>query len=157
MENGQTMSSSGKLPFVDEHAIEIDAPPETTWDALCEVVGGSFGGALTSWFTALIGCADRKVNGRLEELGATIPGFHVVHSHRPEELALEGSHRFSRYALLFQIEDLGGARSRLRAVTRAEFPGETGRLYRLLVIGTGAHVLAMRRLLHAIRSRASRA
>jgi hypothetical protein len=36
------------------------------------------------------------------------------------------------------------------AETRAVFPGPAGKLYRLLVIGSGAHVAVMRRMLKTI-------
>jgi hypothetical protein len=39
----------------------------------------------------------------------------------------------------------------LTATTRAAFPGARGRAYRALVIGTRAHVLATRHMLHAVR------
>jgi hypothetical protein len=39
----------------------------------------------------------------------------------------------------------------LRAKTYAEFPGLRGRIYRALVIGTGAHVLATNHMLRAIQ------
>jgi hypothetical protein len=69
------------------------------------------------------------------------------------ELVLQGRHRFASYALIFRIEDIGPRRSRLRAESRAAFPGRAGRLHRRLVIGTGGHVVGMRRLLSAIRRR----
>ncbi len=42
------------------------------------------------------------------------------------------------------------------AESRAEFPGASGRVYRGLVIGTRGHVVAVRRLLQAIKRRAER-
>ena len=69
---------------------------------------------------------------------------------------LEGEHRFSRYALIFHLDPLPGGRSRVRAETRAAFPGLRGRAYRALVIGTRGHVLAVKRLLRAVRARAER-
>jgi hypothetical protein len=39
----------------------------------------------------------------------------------------------------------------LTATTRAAFPGARGQAYRALVIGTRAHVLATRHMLHAVR------
>jgi hypothetical protein len=71
-------------------------------------------------------------------------------------LALEGRHRFSRYALTFRIDDLGDGASRLRAETRAEFPGARGSVYRALVIGTRGHTLATRRMLNSVGRRAER-
>jgi len=45
---------------------------------------------------------------------------------------------------------------RVRAETRAEFPGLQGSVYRALVIGTRGHVLVTRRILAAVQRRAER-
>lgn len=80
-----------------------------------------------------------------------MPGFHVVTALPPTKLVLAGRHRFSSYALTFRIDELAAGRSRLRAESRAAFPGLTGTVYRMLVIGTGGHVVGMRRLLSGIK------
>jgi hypothetical protein len=49
---------------------------------------------------------------------------------------------------------MGPDRTRIRAQTRAAFPGALGRVYRALVIGTGLHRVLVRRLLHRIEGRA---
>jgi hypothetical protein len=67
------------------------------------------------------------------------------------ELALVGRHRFSSYALTFRIDRLGPDRTQLRAESRAAFPGVLGRAYRIAVIGTGGHAVAVRRLLTAVQ------
>jgi hypothetical protein len=90
------------------------------------------------------------------EVGATIPGFRVSEARPPSLLELEGEHRFARYALTFHLDELGSDRMRLRAETRAEFPGPHGKVYRGLVIGTRGHVVAVRRMLKAIKRRAER-
>lgn len=72
------------------------------------------------------------------------------------ELGLAGTHRFSRYALVFRLEDLGEGRTGLGAETRAVFPKLHGRAYRALVIGTRMHVLVTRRRLGATKRRAER-
>ena len=82
-----------------------------------------------------------------------MPGFHVVAAEAPSLLALVGRHRFSTYALTFRVDALDDGRSRLRAETRASFPGLGGRLYRLAVIGSRGHVVAVRRMLAAVRAR----
>jgi hypothetical protein len=51
------------------------------------------------------------------------------------------------------LEAEGGG-TRLRAETRARFPGPFGALYRLLVVSSGAHALLTRRLLEGVRHRA---
>ncbi len=71
-------------------------------------------------------------------------------------LALEGQHRFSRYGLVFRLEETKDERTLLRAETRAEFPGLKGRVYRALVIGTRGHVMVVNRMLRAVRRRAER-
>ena len=139
------------LPFIDEHARVVEAAPEATWEAL---TARSFGGRGAARFARLLGCAETAVRGAPGEVGATVPGFRVRGADPPRELRLSGSHHFSRYELDFEIDDLGDGRSRLRAITRAEFPHLRGRLYRGLVIGSGGHVMATRRLLRAIARRA---
>ncbi len=144
------------LPIVDEHSVEVRADPARTWEALGLVLPRAFDSrsgrvgarALSSAFTA--------AKGNPSVIGSTLPGFVVSRSVRPALLALLGQHRFSRYALVFTIDELGGARSRLTAETRAEFPGRRGRSYRGLVIGTRGHVVVVRRLLEAVRERAER-
>jgi hypothetical protein len=101
-----------------------------------------------------VGCADDTASGpRPLAEGSTVPGFRVVAAVPGSELVLEGSHRFSSYALTFRLEEVSAGRSRLRAESRAEFPGVTGGVYRLLVVGTGGHVVVVRRLLSAVKRR----
>lgn len=146
-----------RLPHVDEHADEIAAAPEKTWDALLRVVEGSFGSTATARMARLLGCTDVDASGpRPLDTGSTLPGFRVEEADRPRELALVGGHRFSAYALIFRLDELDGARTRLRAETRATFPGLSGRAYRTMVIGTRGHVLVTRRILSAVRQRAER-
>jgi hypothetical protein len=148
-------SSIAELPYVDEHAIDVDAPPQEVWGALWKTLSRSTGAS--SLAARALGCDDcRADSGGLPAVGTAIVGFRVARAHPPAELALEGRHRFSRYALVFQIEELGGAASRLRAETRADFPGVAGRAYRLLVIGSKGHVVAVRRLLRGVKHRAER-
>jgi hypothetical protein len=142
------------LPYIDEHARIVAAAPEATWAATQALPTGSLSGAVSTAFSRLLGCEQTDVVGQPGAVGSTFPGFRVARSTPLEELALEGRHRFSRYELIFRIDDLGSGRSRLRAETRAEFPGVRGALYRGLVIGTRGHVLAVRRLLAAIGRRA---
>jgi hypothetical protein len=148
--------ASADLPFVDEHAIEVAAPPERAWDAVHDTVSRSFDGRSAVLLASLLGTAERRPQGDPAEPGSTITGFRVARAQAPVELALEGRHRFSRYALIFHLEALPGDRSRVRAETRAVFPGLHGRAYRALVIGTGGHVLVVKRLLRAVRARAEK-
>lgn len=152
------MTSANHLPHIDEHSLEIEAPPAATWEALLRVVDGSFGSSRTSRFAHLLGCADTSASGpRPLAEGSSFPGFHVEQAKPHSELALRGSHRFSDYALIFRLDELNSDRTRLRAETRAIFPGLKGATYKTLVIGSRGHVVVTRRLLNAVRRRAEAA
>jgi hypothetical protein len=145
-----------ELPLVDEHALTLGAPGEAAWEAILDVARRSFSGSPAELLAGLLGCEERRAGGSPGELGSTVPGFRVARSVPPRELALRGRHRFSEYSLVFRVDDLGGGRSRVRAETRAEFPGRAGAVYRALVIGTRGHRVAVRRILRAVARRAAR-
>lgn len=146
-----------RLPHVDEHSLVVAADREATWEALRRVVGGAFSSGGVPPFARLLGCADTAAAGpRPLAEGSVIPGFHVVAAEAPAELALAGSHRFSSYALIFRLDPLDAGRTRLRAETRAEFPGFRGSAYETLVLRTRIHVLVARRLLGGVRRGAER-
>lgn len=137
-----------RLPYIDEHAAPVHASRERVWTALSEVLRGELqsGGGVAR----VLGCD--PVRGSKEFVGAvgqSLPGFRVVDADPGRRLTLEGRHRFSRYRLTFVIES-----DRLRAQTHAAFPGLAGRLYRLAVIGSGAHRLVTRRLVRQVAVRA---
>jgi hypothetical protein len=142
------------LPFVDEHGVEVVAPPDVVWKALCRVAEGSFASPTAARFARLVGCESTAVSGpRPLVPGSAFPGFAVARAEPASELALVGRHRYSDYALVFHLDGGEGA-TRLRAETRAVFPGASGRLYRAGVIGTRTHVLVTMRLLNAVKKRA---
>jgi hypothetical protein len=142
------------LSYLDEHTTVIDAGTEDVWRALGETLERSFSGPGMTSYARLVGCADRTASGpRPLVAGSTFPGFRVVATVPGHEMVLAGNHRFSSYAMIFRLERVSQGRSRLRAESRADFPGLAGGLYRGLVIGTGGHVVGMRRLLSAIRRR----
>ncbi|WP_445149674.1 hypothetical protein [Baekduia sp. Peel2402] len=146
-----------ELPLIDEHAMVVDASPAATWDAVDAVVRGSFASRRTERFARALGCEPATRSGDALVAGATLPGFAIVRAEPDAALVLEGRHRFARYRLTFTLASLDdGARCRVTAITHAAFPGARGRVYRALVIGTRAHVLVTRRLLTAIRRRATR-
>jgi hypothetical protein len=142
------------LPHIDERSVEVEAGRERVWRALVKSMPRSTPGA--AQVAAALGCRERAVTGDFERPGSTIVGFRVEQAEAPVRLALGGRHRFSRYALTFAIDDLGGGRSRLRAITDAAFPGLAGRAYRALVIGTRAHVAATHAMLAGVRREAER-
>lgn len=125
-----------RLPYIDEHAITIDADREETWSALMRGM-----------------C-------RNPHDPSTVPtGFVLDEARRPERFALSGRHPFATYRLVFELEAKAPHRTRLRATSWADFPGVHGKLYRALVIGSGGHRVVMRRMLnriaaHAVRSEA---
>jgi hypothetical protein len=144
------------LPFVDEHGVEVEAAPEVVWESLCRVAEGSFASPVAAGFARALGCESTAASGpRPLAEGSTFPGFVVSRAEPGSELALVGRHRFSEYALVFGFGG-NGATTRLRAETRARFPGGSGRLYRAAVIGTRGHVLVTMRLLAAVKRHAER-
>ncbi|MGC0333263.1 hypothetical protein RKD23_006253 [Streptomyces sp. SAI-170] len=143
------------LPYVDTHTAVVDAGADVVWRALGDVLERSFPGRRRSGALRLLGVADRTASGpRPLAEGSTLGGFRVAAAEPPRELTLVGSHRFSSYALVFRLEEAGPARTRLRAETRARFPGPAGAVYRALVIGSGAHRAVVRRLLNSVRESA---
>lgn len=125
------------LPYVDEHAITIGAPRDQVW------------AGLGRYATRALGIG----SGPLRRVLGTDPpsGFEVADSDPPDRLTLAGRHRFSRYRLVFVLDDATPGGTRLRAQSYAAFPGLRGRGYRTLVIGSRAHVVATRGILRAIR------
>jgi hypothetical protein len=126
------------LPYVDEHAVDIPAPRDVVWAALEGHVASSLRTAERSPLTRILGTEPRA-------------GFAVTERAPAERLTLTGRHRFSRYALAFVLDDAGDGATRVRARTHAAFPGVHGRVYRALVIGTRAHVVATNHILRSVR------
>jgi hypothetical protein len=145
---------AGELPYIDEHAIEVAASPERAWRAVGESMGGDASSPVVRAGVRVLGCRDTEARGDALEAGSTFPGWRVAEAAPPDRLVYEGRHRFSNYMLTYRIDPLGPSRARVRAETRAAFPGAVGSAYRAMVIGTRFHVIALRRLLGAIRRRA---
>lgn len=146
------------LPYVDDHTTVVAAAPDVVWRALGEVLDRSGARPGATGYARLVGCTDRTATGpRPFAAGSALPGFHVASALAERELVLEGGHRFSSYALVFRIERTDAGRTALTAETRAAFPGAAGGLYRRLVVGTGGHAWATRRLLASVRRRAEHA
>jgi len=145
------------IPFIDEHALAIDASRDQVWDALLEVAAGSFEGRGPATFAKLLGSEPASSAGpRPLGVGAKIPGFAVTEAEPGSRLVLAGHHRFSRYELVFTLREDARSGTRLGAETRAVFPGIHGRAYRAAVIGTRGHVVVVRRMLSAVSRRARR-
>lgn len=127
------------LPFVDSHAIHVDAGAERVAEAMRFVALKLAKKPAPRPFIAL---------WRLEPEA----GFAVKEA-TDQRFVLAGRHRFSSYELVFEVAADGDGAT-LRALTYAEFPGAPGRLYRAAVIGTGGHGIAVRSMLSKIRRRA---
>jgi hypothetical protein len=141
------------LPYIDEHEVTIDASRQTVWRSLVEMPDAM----ISPTFARILGCADSEASGpRPLAEGSIVPGFHVVTADEPSELALAGRHHFSDYLLVFRLDELAPGRTRLRAESRAAFPKARGAVYRMLLMGTGGHVLVTRRMLAAVKRRAER-
>lgn len=134
-------SKSDELPLVDEHSVGIAASGDLVWIALERYVS-----------TSLRGVEGSLVAKLLQTRPAT--GFEVSESQPGEILTLVGSHRFSHYKLSFALKDTGDGLTEVSATTYALFPGVGGGVYRFLVIGTRAHVIATNHVLRSIRRRA---
>jgi hypothetical protein len=68
-----------------------------------------------------------------------------------QRLSMAGRHRLARYLLVFELADVEGETTLLRARTYAAFPGPHGRTYQALVIGSRGHVVAVKHMLRIIR------
>jgi hypothetical protein len=146
-----------RLPYIDEHSIRIAATREEVWSALASVLRTDLGGSAPGLIARLLGVQPAQLRGdwrATPQLGDTLPGFAVAEIDFPERLALRGQHRFSRYALVFELDASDASHCALRAQTWAEFPGCAGRAYRALVIGTRGHRVIVRRLLRRVAGRA---
>jgi hypothetical protein len=95
-----------------------------------------------------------SVSGQPGTVGSTIAGFIVTSATEPSELVLEGAHRFGKYRLTFNIDPAADGASRLKASTDASFNGVAGRVYKLFVIDSRAHVLLVRSMLRGVKHRA---
>jgi hypothetical protein len=144
-----------RLPEIDDHVRLVAASRDRAWRALLAVLARTFR-ELPRPLTAAWGLEPRTRSGDWDDpvIGSTIPGFEVAEIDPPRVLTLRGQHRFSRYEFRFTLEDAEPGRVELHARTSAEFPGMLGRTYRALVIGTGGHAVAVRRLLAEVARRA---
>lgn len=141
------------LPYLDEHALTIEASREAVWRSLLAMPDSMISGR----FARLLGCVDSEASGpRPLTEGSIVPGFRVVTAEVPSELALAGRHHFSDYLLIFRLDELAPDRTRLRAESRAVFPGVRGAMYRMLLLGTGGHVLVTRHMLAVVKRNAER-
>lgn len=146
-----------RLPYIDEHRTRMAGAPADVWDALLSVLRTHVAAPARGPATRLLGLTPPRLQGDWHgrpQPGDSLPGFVVEESAAPRRLALRGEHRFSRYALVFTVDEASPDSCVLSARSWAEFPGVAGRGYRALVIGTGGHRVAVRRLLRSVARRA---
>ncbi|HKJ36195.1 MAG TPA: hypothetical protein VKA36_06480 [Solirubrobacterales bacterium] len=143
-----------ELTPIDEHSVEVDAPAEAAWAALFPTLSQTLDGRIQRRLSSWLDARDQVAEGDLHHPGGTLPNFVVARAVAPVMLALMGQHRFANYALVFRVDLLPGQRCRVRAETRALFPGAGGRLFKLTIIGGRIHVLSVRRILRRVRKRA---
>lgn len=122
-----------RLPYIDEHAITVDATREDTWSALLRVM-----------------CRDPR------DPSTAPTGFVLDEARPPARFALKGRHPFAVYRWVFELDDQPGGRTRVHATTWADFPGLHGKIYRALVIGTRVHRVLVRWTLKRIAATADR-
>jgi hypothetical protein len=147
----------GHLPEIDVHDRPVAASPDRAWRALVTVLAGTFRDVPQPLAVAWgLEPRTRTDDWDHPQVGSTVPGFAVAEIEPPRMLTLRGGHRFSRYEFRFILDDVGPGRVELHAHTSAAFPGPLGRIYRALVIGTGGHAVAVRRLLEKVARRAER-
>lgn len=152
MDTGGRADTGDTEPFVDEHEVRVSAPALAVWRTLTELLSGAQNGRNVA-FGHLLGTEPRRPSGTLPDEGATVPGFTVTESLPGRLLELTGRHRFSRYRLVLTLAEQAGATT-LGARTYARFPGPHGAVYRLLVIGSGAHRVIVKALLREVRRQA---
>jgi hypothetical protein len=120
-----------RLPYIDEHAISIAASRAETWPAVLRTI-----------------CRDPH-----DPSGVPV-GFVLDEARPPERFALKGRHLFATYRWVFELDAEAPQSTCVRSATWAHFPGLHGKIYRALVIGTGAHRVVVRRTLKRIATRA---
>ncbi|WP_306363245.1 hypothetical protein [Nocardia sp. CC227C] len=113
-----------RLPYIDQHSRIVAADRARTWAALLRSSGGD-----------------------PDDLSTLPHGFVLDEADPPRRLTLTGANRITRYGITWRLEAVDTHRTRLTAESRAEFHGVIGKIYRALVVGTGAHAFVVRRLL----------
>ena len=131
----------------------VAASPDEVWEAL---IGTAGAGRVGTPVARALGCEQTAREGRPGRIGSTVPGFVVTRAVRPAVLALMGP-TASRATRSSSRSPTPLEPVILTAVTRAEFPGRLGSAYRLAVVGSRGHVLAVQGILHTVRRRAERA
>jgi hypothetical protein len=127
LSHGKVIAKSmQQLPYIDEHSQQIEAPVDAVWAALLKVLRQMNVAVRWRGFWAAIPRKALPVSPAA--LTRQCP-FRVLEAEHGRRLVLRGRHRFSNYALIFVLDG-----HRLRAQTRAAYPGILGCIYRAAVI-----------------------
>jgi hypothetical protein len=145
-----------RLPPLDEHGIQIDAPSEVVWPAMIAAVRKTLGHPSSARLVKGLGSEEVAVDTNFPAIGSTLPGFVVARVVGPAVLALEGEHDYARYAVVFVLDPLPEDRTLLRAQTRADFKGTRGKAFRRLTLGTHLHGAILRQILRKARKQAEK-
>lgn len=154
MPRSSSPAADNNLPFIDEHQVVVATCAATVWHCLTtQITRPPVGNGKV--LAHALAAEPRRGSGTPLGVGATLPGFSVAEAVPGLRIRLTGRHRFSRYALTFTLAEQPYG-TLLSARTDAAFPGPRGRVYRALVIGSGAHRVLVVRLLREVRRRAER-
>ena len=145
-----------ELPPLDLHEVGIPASVSEVWAALVATIVAELSRPSARLVAKITGVRHDPADPGFPLTGTEVAGFRVALSAPNKRLRLEGHHRFSRYALDFELTGSSGA-TRLSAATYASFPGRVGGLYRMFLLGTRGHRLVVKHLLRAVRRRAGTA
>jgi hypothetical protein len=122
----------GELPYIDAHSLTVNASSDRVWEETAQVTRGWVGhtfprsgiaGAVGPLFARPLGASNVESPPPGPGVPEAMVGFRVARAERPSLIALEGEHRFSRYALTFRIEPAESSSCIVTAETRAVFPG----------------------------------
>ena len=144
---------------MDVHTVTIPASREAAWAGLERYVAGLLRGVERNPLAKLLGlepragfersvsrppeCLDLTALGRQEEWEDSPEGY-------PQTPPYEWWNLHDEYD---QSARCPAGSTSLHAHSYAEFPGVHGRVYRALVIGTRAHVVATNHMLRSVRRR----
>jgi len=145
------------LPLLDSHSVVIPEGDAAAWRGIVRFVGERMSSPTAARYARLVGCVPAVASGpRPVDVGSTIPGFEVTAFTPAQELIVSGRHHFARYELVFRMSaSTATSPATVVAESRAQFPGRLGGVYRMLVIGTRFHVLAVRHMLRSIAREAA--
>lgn len=155
---------AGGAVFTDERSIEVDAPAEQVFEAVCRVGGGQ-GYYAADWLWRLRGMLDRMVGGPGLRRGRRNPGhlrfgdaldfWRVTAIDAPRRLALRAEMKLPGEALLeFSLQPISDERTTLTQIARFRPRGLAGLAYWYSV--SPLHAIVFRGMIRGIGREAMR-